>query len=363
MSGLTSPSTAHATTLAVSQEVAIARPIQIPPNRRHASSNYHYYAEILQPFGISEGDWHAFTRQFVNSNLPTRNQIVVLGTMSIVLQAAFVFGLGPPGIPVAAIASGAFVGGPLYYAIKGHRLRHNVRNRNIPDWLSAWNTQYFNPKGLMIGFNLPGRPVRKAAVAPRLRKHTAIAGKYKRPKSARRVTRRPRIVIVKLHDPVPEAGTVPNLEPVKIAALWKYMCLAKLSRMRSSKLLAMIDTKRQAAHDLRLQRLQAESLRLNSPSQDLLPEKDWLSQWWEQAAFVTATPQSAAASVTSWKQRILWKKADNVDTPVRPIGALDGADASPVRTHKTGRRNRRRTEVGGAMLGSNRMHDALRHML
>lgn len=209
------------TPLAGDPGAAVSQAIQIAPNRMHASSDYHYYPEILQPYGISIEDWHLFTAQFVNANRMTRNELVALTAVSVVLQVAFAFGLGPPGFPVAAIISGALMGGPTMYGVKGQRLRRNVRNGNIPDWLVAWNTQYFNPKGLMVGFNLPGRQVQHAAVAPRLRRKSSFAGKYKKPRSQRKATKRSRIVIVNIHEPTPGAGYVPQIEPIEISRLYR----------------------------------------------------------------------------------------------------------------------------------------------
>lgn len=208
--------------------------IQIPPIRHHASSNYNYYPELLEPYGITRKDWALFTIQFVNANLPTSREIVALTAVSIFLQCMFVFMLGPPGLPVGAIFSGGLTTGPIYYALKGHHLRHHVRNRDIPDWLTTWNTQYFNPKGLMVGFNLPGRRVQHAAVAPKIRMNSLFLGKYKKPKSPRRVAKKPRIVVVKLHDPAPEAGVIPQLNKIEVPKLHRCECVHVLTQIRES---------------------------------------------------------------------------------------------------------------------------------
>lgn len=214
-------SATRSTPLVLDSAAASGRAIQIAPKRRHASSNYYYHSEILEPYGISRKDWDAFTRQFVNANLPTRNETIAVATVAVLLDCIFTFALGPVGLPVGAILAGAFVTGPVFFALKGHRLRHHVRNGDIKKWLNAWNTQYFNPKGLMIGFNLPGRRISGIMVAPKPRRSTFIFGQYKKPKSQWSVSRRPRLVIVRLNDPVPDAGSLPQIAPIKTSRVYE----------------------------------------------------------------------------------------------------------------------------------------------
>lgn len=218
--------TSQATALIINHEQTTPQAIQLPPNGRHASSDYHYYADLLSPYGITESDWSLFTRQFVNANLATRNQLITLTTVSIALQIVFAFVLGPPGFPTAALVSAGVMSGPGFFLLKGHQLRRHVRNRDIAKWLAAWNTQFFAPKGLMVGFNLPGSRVRQTAVAPRAKKSAVFAsGKmYRKPLSERRVARRPRVVLVRLEEPKPEAGQVPLLDPIKVSRLYKCRC-------------------------------------------------------------------------------------------------------------------------------------------
>lgn len=351
--------------------------IQIAPNRRHASSNYHYYPEIFQSYGISKEDWGLFTAQFVNANLPTRNELIALGSLTLTMQALFLFALGPVGFPIIAMGSAIFLEGPVLFKTKAHRLKRNVRNGKIPEWLAAWNLQYFNPKGLMVGFNLPGRKIKHAAVAPRARKHTALIGTYKKPITRKKAARKARLVVVKLHDPVPEAGTVPKLDPIKIAALWRSkwrvqlwvsLPVSILTRhavlrhpkspfMLSSKLQSKIEAQKREIERVRRQRAELPMNGLDGTHEELRCEKKWLQEWREQAAFETELPPDGSKpSKVSWRERIRQKKSNS---------SLDGTTSVPAKLRGRSRwsRSSKQKKSNARMLGGSRIGDASMDML
>lgn len=210
-----------------------AQAIQLSPNRLHASSNYHYHPRLLQPYGISEVDWYSFTYQFVAANSVSRNKIVAFQATNIAVRLGFlaaqvVLFVSHPLFPLAAIPASiaitiSFWTG--YFALKHQELKRHVRNGDIPRWLEVWNKQYFNPKGLMIGFNLPGHEVQYAPFVPRPRRFSTFRGTYKQPQSQRSANKRARLVIVRLDDqPAPDAGQAPHLTPIKVSRLTKREC-------------------------------------------------------------------------------------------------------------------------------------------
>ena len=357
------------TPLIVDHQDSLPRAVQIAPNHRHASSNYRYHSELLEPYGVSEEDWLIFTSQFVNANRLSRNELIGIAAVSIILQGTFIFVLGPPGFPLGAIISGGITTGPIFYALKGRRLRRHVHNRDIPNWLAMWNAQYFNPKGLVVGFNLPGRRLEHAVVAPKPRKTMINGDGYRKPKSQRSVARRPRIVIIPLHDPVAGAGSVPLVAPIRISQLHRreyphgrdhlhllrmvlirYTDLDKLKRIMkpSRKLTARLEKKRLMIEQLRAQRLDLVARRLSPAQPDM--------------HIVTSPSHQEAPQVQSEGRR----PHDELG-PTPAAFSLDGTGHEPSLGHqglnKLRIAFRKRSKGERLMLGSSRVTDASQRVL
>lgn len=188
--------------------------IQLTPNRRHATSGF-IYLDWLQEYGISEEDWTKFTKQLCIAGWMTRKQIALMLCIALVTECFVIAAL-----PTKIISMGAAINTPLYFYFKRKNLRRHVFDGTIPAWTAFWNNTYFGPKGLAVGFDLPGPVFTEATVVPKPR-YTPYArlfkGKFRtKAMSNSRAARRARITIVRVRDPNPEAGRCPRIEPTKI---------------------------------------------------------------------------------------------------------------------------------------------------
>lgn len=196
---------------------------QLVPNRCHASSGF-AYPDWLKDYGINEEDWNTFTRQLCTAGSLTRNQIVCVATV-VVLNEVLAALAGAYIWPIAAkwIAAGFMLECPLYFYFKDRNLRRRFWDGTTPAWTAFWNLTFFGPKGLVVGFDLPGPVFEDAAVAPKTRTTSlgrVYRGTYKdKAMSTSRAARRARITIVRVHDPMPDAGRRPRIEPMEVSRI------------------------------------------------------------------------------------------------------------------------------------------------
>lgn len=191
--------------------------MQITPIRRHASSSFEY-ASVLREYGVSEEDWKLFTQQFERSNWLTLKQLAFMTAWALLTEGWVFFTQ-----PAQSLTLGGLLNIPLYFHFKRKNLRRNVYNGTIPAWTAYWNKTFFGPKGLVVGFDLPGPVFLHASVNPKPRLlplMRIIKGRYAtKEMSARRAAKRARITMIRLHDPVPDNGRRPYLEPVEVAQI------------------------------------------------------------------------------------------------------------------------------------------------
>ncbi|PNS15808.1 hypothetical protein CAC42_4260 [Sphaceloma murrayae] len=88
------------------------------------------------------------------------------------------------------------------------------------------NQTYFGPKGLCVGFDLPGPIFRTTFVHPKRRFflfHRVLDGTLKKPIRPSRAARRSRITIARVRDPVPDAGRPPIIAPLVLPAIQRFL--------------------------------------------------------------------------------------------------------------------------------------------
>ncbi|KAG8626452.1 hypothetical protein KVT40_005397 [Elsinoe batatas] len=159
--------------------------IQLVPRRRHASSGYHQYILNLFAGGLVESFLIA-------------------------------------GFPIKAVAILGVLMPPFYFVFKARSLRKAVKHGSLPCWTACWNKTYFGPKGLSVGFDLPGPIFPDTFVHPRRKfwlPSRVLHSELKKPMRPSRAARRARITIARVRAPVPEAGRIPNIDPLKLGFL------------------------------------------------------------------------------------------------------------------------------------------------
>ena len=183
--------------------------IQIPPRRRTAKSRF-VYPEALGAFGVSLDDWKLFTRGFELSAGISWAQVAALFLLTLSFHM-FTPILLVPLNTIVPLFDPTII---LYYNIKKRNTRKRVEDGTIPAWNALWNQTYFGPKGLAVGFDLPGCIFKDATVVPK--PHKMPWSKVWRgpptPMSKKRMARRPRVTVAVIHNAEPEAGQIPDLD-------------------------------------------------------------------------------------------------------------------------------------------------------
>lgn len=181
--------------------------LQITPNRRHASSGFPL-PEILKEHGITPEDWALFTSEFKFASYLNWKQLSCMGTIWLALTLP----LSVAALPTKGLALAGIVMVPLYYHFKNKNLRRRVRDGSIPIWTAVWDEVYFKPKGVVVGFDTAGLVFPDLPVQPRPKPwRSRTKGRVMTIKQA---AKQARISVVRLHDPAPEAGSVPGIEPI-----------------------------------------------------------------------------------------------------------------------------------------------------
>ncbi|PSK55830.1 hypothetical protein B9Z65_4708 [Elsinoe australis] len=176
--------------------------LQLVPSRRHASSGFPY-PDWLADYGIR-------VTQYILSFL--------LGC----LAESFASATFPSKI-FAGI--GLFIP-PSYYYFKQKNLRKAIIHGHIPCWTACWNKTYFGPKGLSVGFDLPGPIFHNTFVHPKRKLlfwQRVLHGPLKAPMRPSRASRRARITIARVTDPVPHAGRMPVIEPLVLPLVQRFL--------------------------------------------------------------------------------------------------------------------------------------------
>jgi len=140
--------------------------------------------------------------------------------MTVFVLAVDVFAIAD--IPTKLLSLGGVLNAPVYFHFKRKNLRRHVYDGTIPAWTAFWNKTYFGPKGLCVGFDLPGPVFKRASVEPKRRRWSVmrkVMGEYKKPMSKTRAARRARITVAVIGDAVPEAGRRPRIEPLKMSRI------------------------------------------------------------------------------------------------------------------------------------------------
>jgi len=104
----------------------------------------------------------------------------------------------------------------IYISLKKRNTRNRVRDGTIPAWTAYWNMTYFGPKGLTVGFDLPGCRFDLAEVLPRPHKTPWFKkwiGPFREPMSEWRMAKYPRITIAETTEEAqPDKGRIPELQ-------------------------------------------------------------------------------------------------------------------------------------------------------
>ncbi|KAF2226472.1 hypothetical protein BDZ85DRAFT_278422 [Elsinoe ampelina] len=190
--------------------------VQLVPRRRHASSGYQYPV-WLQDYGVSREDWNTFVTRFIFTNKIRVSQYI-LNLLAGGLVESFLIA----GFPIKAVAFLGVVVPPFYFVFKARSLRKAVKHGSLPCWTACWNKTYFGPKGLSVGFDLPGPVFPDTFVHPRRKfwlPSRVLHSELKKPMQPSRAARRARITIARVRGPVPEAGRIPNIDPLKLGFL------------------------------------------------------------------------------------------------------------------------------------------------
>lgn len=190
------------------------RVVQLVPHRRHPSSGYPF-PEWLQDYGVSKEDWEAFTSRIRHVDCLSLTQYLIFTPTSIIVESMT---LAPwPLKFISGLGGGIFV---TFLYLKHRNLRRAVRNGHLPRWTAYWNETYFGPKGLSVGFDMPGPVFPTAFVHPRqgllFPWSRDPRGPYKKPMSISRAARKARVTIALVSDPRPEQGRVPKVDALKV---------------------------------------------------------------------------------------------------------------------------------------------------
>ncbi|KAF4547110.1 Hypothetical protein D9617_59g026490 [Elsinoe fawcettii] len=139
----------------------------------------------------------------------------VLSVMIGALAESFLFAA----FPTKLVGAIGIVIPPCYFFFKKRNLRKVVRHGHLPCWTACWNKTYFGPKGLSVGFDLPGPIFHDTFVHPKRKfwlPQRVLAGELKTPMRPSRAARRARITIARVQDPKPHAGRVPLVAPLRL---------------------------------------------------------------------------------------------------------------------------------------------------
>ncbi|KAF2153301.1 hypothetical protein K461DRAFT_138594 [Myriangium duriaei CBS 260.36] len=188
--------------------------VQLVPNRRHASSGYPYPDWFVE-YGITREEWSAFISRIRQANRITPGQSALLFAIAIACEVFFFL----PLLPFKLFAPCGAVVLPMYLASKRRKLRHAVNSGLIPVWTAAWNKTFFGPKGLCVGFDLPGPMFNDTFVHPKRKPlpwMRVLKGPLRRPMTPERAAHRARITIARVRSPAPKEGRVPLIDPIKI---------------------------------------------------------------------------------------------------------------------------------------------------
>jgi len=194
------------------EDIPFKRPrtLQVPPRRRTARSRF-VYPEELGDFGVTPETWTLFTKGFEYSASISWFQAVALLMFAVPFHI-IIYSLPVPVNFIVSIFDPTIL---LYYIMKKRNTRKRVEDGTIPTWIAYWNMTYFGPKGLAVGFDLPGYIFKEAEVVRRPHKtpwNKFWRGHLRLPMSKRRMARRPRITVAIGDIPRPQAGQIPSLK-------------------------------------------------------------------------------------------------------------------------------------------------------
>lgn len=173
-------------------------------------------------YGINEEEWQLFLDYIVQCDKLTLGQISAISILTIFLE---LFALAA--LPTKLLSFLSPITLPIYHHFKKRNLQKHVLDGHISSWTCLWNSSYFAPKGVVVGFHPPGYIFRDTFVHPKERESLLsimVHGQYKKPMSKSRAARRARIVIVRVKDPVADAGKVPDIRPMTIPRIRKGQC-------------------------------------------------------------------------------------------------------------------------------------------
>lgn len=230
--------------------------IQVTPKIRHASSGF-YYPEILQPYGISPEDWQLFTQQFIAANIPSSRSLSIFAwvvPLNFWLLAFASFGV----VTGAMFLAIEMMEAVTYLALKRRRLRKFEKNGTLAVWIDEWNTHFFQPKGLSVDFHMPKKQRSDAPVAPKLRFWSRPLGRYHKPSSTRKATRRARISITRIGEPVAEVGWRPETQPIRISRAYRVLTAPKKVLRLHWWLIAKLDAEEARLVEIRRRRVERE---------------------------------------------------------------------------------------------------------
>ncbi|GAM84144.1 hypothetical protein ANO11243_021370 [Dothideomycetidae sp. 11243] len=193
--------------------------VQLVPRRRHASSGFPY-PEWLEQYGVTREEWKMFISRIQKANGVRPRQLALMAAFFLVFDL-LVFAPWPDKI----LSLPALTAFPLYQYVKRRNLRNQVKNGHIPIWTATWNMTYFGPKGLCVGFDLPGPVFPQAFVHPKQKpfRWMRLYGSLRKPMSSTQAARRARITIARVHDPIADAGRVPNIDPLPVRRAQKLL--------------------------------------------------------------------------------------------------------------------------------------------
>lgn len=182
--------------------------VQLVPNRRHASSGYPYPLWLID-YGVTREDWLLFISRIRQANRIRPGQYAVVIGVGFLCE---VFAL--IGWPFRILAFGSLATIQLYFSCKRRNLEQAVLDGEIPTWTAAWNLTYFGPKGLSVGFDLPGPVFPDTFVHPKPKFFAwsrILHSPLRPPMRYTRAARRARITVARVQNPVADAGRVPHI--------------------------------------------------------------------------------------------------------------------------------------------------------
>ena len=179
--------------------------VQITPNSRSSHSGFSY-PSWLADYGVTPQDWRTFTRGIDRATWLGKRQAAVVSVLSL--------GVDFLALQLGCINYLLMVNLPMILAYI-HFRRRNVKIRvydgTLPAWTAYWNKTFFGPKGLCVGFDLPGPLFENARVQPTQRTMWK-RGTDRPPESTLCAAQQMRITIAKVRTPRPEAGRHPRVE-------------------------------------------------------------------------------------------------------------------------------------------------------